>query len=106
MGGVTMDYNIEFNTILKELKSRLAEYGALNIELSDLLESSFDPGLYSEHIYLYRSSDDNLIYIQDQNDNTVGEISVADLRIILDNTASRMVRKKEQVLEIERFLSE
>lgn len=101
-----MSFDFNFNVIFKELKSELAQYKEIQIVTTDLVESSFAPSLYSDEIYLSRLQTDGLVYIHDDSDDTMGEVSVDDLRIILNNLATRMVRQKEQAVEIEKFLSE
>ncbi|WP_226003058.1 hypothetical protein [Paenibacillus sp. BJ-4] len=96
---------IDTKKIFNELKNSLANFDSVEITRADLAAAEFNPSIYSEDIYLYRSDDDHFIYIYDNDDETAGKITVDTLKKILMSVATRKAEEAYELRELEEFFN-
>ncbi|MFL7940797.1 hypothetical protein ACKA0G_10040 [Priestia megaterium] len=99
------DYELSLSETNREFKLKLAEYQEIAIIADDLIDTKeFNVEYYSDNLKLLRSHEDKLIYLYDNEDDTVAQVELEDLKIILSNAASRIVTQRRQAIELEKFL--
>ncbi|WP_179030701.1 hypothetical protein [Paenibacillus kribbensis] len=95
----------ETKKFFNQLKNSLASFDSVEITRADLAAAEFNPAIYSEDIYLYRSGDDQFIYIYDNDDETAGRITVEALKKILMSVAARKAEEAFELRELEEFFN-
>lgn len=99
-----MDTTYQIYNVISELKKQLLDGDSVDVLNIDLVNSSLDASLYSDDLYIYRSTDDKFVYIYDESDNTEVKLSVDDLKIILEGVANRRVDDEIELEELENYL--
>ncbi|MBT2647182.1 hypothetical protein J7E52_10685 [Bacillus sp. ISL-34] len=100
------NFETEIDAEIRQMKYNLASYLMIDIKNVDLDGTNFKREYYSDNLTLYRSHEDTLMYLTDNQDVSTNNVELVDLKVILGNVAFRRTNQKKQAIELERFLSE
>ncbi|MFB6800438.1 hypothetical protein ACFCVU_04340 [Peribacillus butanolivorans] len=100
------NFETELDAEIRQMKYDLAAYHMIEIKNVDLEGTNFKREYYSDNLTLYRSHEDTLMYLNDNQDGSTNNVELVDLKVILDKVAFRKINQKKQAIELERFLSE
>lgn len=94
----------EMNEQIDVMKGQLLKGESIFITNSELENTDFDMDMFSDELTLYKSEDDNFVYLQDEEDDTHTRIPLADLKQILKNIAPRMLQMRRELEELQAYL--
>lgn len=94
----------EIKLRINQLKQVISSYEIVNCLKYDLQETTYNWSIYSDELDLFRDRDDDFIYLRDNDDDTVGRVSIEDLKVIIRNIASREVNDKFELMELNTYL--